>query len=290
MLANYFKLKNHFVNVSLDFFDKFTNFFGLSQKPMMGMVIGSESVVLLELATAFVNENNHDNKSKTIKGLQGKRAEHYYLKSFATEPLGAHAIVDNKILDIASIAETIDKTLVAAKTETTRVAIALPDALIFKRILQVPNHFKEEEILEHIEMDAERYLPPPFEELCFDFKVINPDNCNNSHGLQNNINASTAVSSNTKIKSKTKEVLLVATRIETVETYIEVLELAGLKAAVMDVESIAMERGELFMRDHFSEWVDHALSSWIDPVKIKKECPNFQCALGVALRTFDKKF
>ncbi|MED5659212.1 pilus assembly protein PilM, partial [Enterobacter hormaechei] len=71
-----------------------------------------------------------------------------------------------------------------------------------------------------IRMDAEQYIPFPLDEVSLDFEVLADRLAN-----PNRVN-----------------VLLVATRTENVDSRVEVLELAGLKAKIAEVESYAMER------------------------------------------------
>jgi type IV pilus assembly protein PilM len=100
------------------------------------------------------------------------------------------------------------------------VAIAVPTSMVINKIIEMDADMTDDEREVQIRMDAEQYIPFPLDEVSLDFEVLADRLAN-----PNRVN-----------------VLLVATRTENVDSRVEVLELAGLKAKIAEVESYAMER------------------------------------------------
>jgi len=100
------------------------------------------------------------------------------------------------------------------------IALAVAGASVVTRTIQINREFNDAEIVEQIEIEADRYIPYPLEEVYYDFEVmgVSPKNAD------------------------LMDVLLSAARIETVDMRVAVAEEAGLKATVIDVETLAMER------------------------------------------------
>ncbi len=98
-------------------------------------------------------------------------------------------------------------------------AIAIGGATVITKTLQIPAGLSDHECEEQVGLAAAHYIPFPMEEVAWDFELAGP--VPGEAGMQ--------------------EVLLVATRRENVEHRQAVLELAGLKAYIVDSESFALE-------------------------------------------------
>ena len=102
-------------------------------------------------------------------------------------------------------------------TSTRSVAIALPTSHVITKKIIVAAGLREQELELQVESEANQYIPFALEEVNLDFQIVGP-----------------APSSPDEI-----EVLIAASRKEKVEDRVAVVESAGLKAVVMDVESYA---------------------------------------------------
>ena len=139
------------------------------------------------------------------------------LERCAIEPLERGWIVDGNIEKFDEVAEAVRRVVKKSGTRTKNVALALPpSAVITKRII-LPGGLSDLELEVQVESEANQYIPFALEEVNLDFQIVGP-----------------APSSPDET-----EVLIAASRKEKVEDRIAVVESAGLKAVVMDVESYA---------------------------------------------------
>lgn len=168
------------------------------QDRMLGIDISATSVKLLEISQA-------DSK--------------FRVESYAVTPLPNGAVIEKTIKDTDAVMEGVLSTLRKSGTKSKKAAIAVADSSVITKTLQLPDTLSEEEMEEHIHIEADKYIPYPLEEVRLDFDLIGPAK---NEGYV--------------------DVLLVASRAEHVTTRVEVLRRAGVEAKVVDVESYAMER------------------------------------------------
>ena len=83
----------------------------------------------------------------------------------------------------------------------------------------MPASLSDQDLESQIQLEADQYIPYPLEEVNIDFEVIGPSEKN----------------------PDLVDVLLAASRSENVDDRVAALELAGLTAAIVDVEAYAME-------------------------------------------------
>jgi len=129
-------------------------------------------------------------------------------------------VVEKSILNPEAVGDALERVVNLANPHTTNVAIAVPTSMVINKIIEMDADMTDDEREVQIRMDAEQYIPFPLDEVSLDFEVLADRLAN-----PNRVN-----------------VLLVATRTENVDSRVEVLELAGLKAKIAEVESYAMER------------------------------------------------
>lgn len=173
--------------------------FNPSNRPLIGLDISSSSVKMVEL-------------SRADKG--GMKVERY-----AIEPLPRDAVVDGKIVNIETIADTIGKVWRRMGTKAKLVAMALPTAAVITKKIILPAGLREQDMEIQVESEANQYIPFALEEVNLDFQVIGP-----------------APSGGDEV-----EVMLAASRKEMVEDRVACAQAAGLKAWVMDVEAFAAQ-------------------------------------------------
>ena len=142
----------------------------------------------------------------------------YRVERYTIEVLPRDAVADGNIVNLEAAADSVRRAWKKMATSTRQVAIALPASHVITKKIIVPAGLREEELELQVESEANQYIPFPLEEVNLDFQVVGP-----------------AVSSPDEI-----EVLIAASRKEKVEDRVAVVESAGLKPVVMDVESYAV--------------------------------------------------
>ena len=142
----------------------------------------------------------------------------YRVERYTIEVLPRDAVADGNIVNLEATAETVRRAWKKLATSTRLVAIALPASHVITKKIVVPAGQREEELELQVESEANQYIPFPLDEVNLDFQVVGP-----------------AASSPDEI-----EVLIAASRKEKVEDRVAVVESAGLKPVVMDVESYAV--------------------------------------------------
>ena len=162
-----------------------------------------------------------DLSSSSVKmvelGSDGKKG--YRVERYTTEILPRDAVADGNIVNLEASAETVRRAWKKLGASTRDVAIALPASHVITKKIIVPAGQRESELEVLVESEANQYIPFALEEVNLDFQIIGP-----------------APSSPDEI-----EVLIAASRKEKVEDRVAVVESAGLKPVVMDVESYALQ-------------------------------------------------
>lgn len=161
-----------------------------------------------------------DISSTAVKLLELKRqGSRYRVESYAVEPLPPNAVVEKVITDETAVANAIRAAVKRSGTKLKQAAAAVPASLAISKTIAMPANLDDREMAAQIALQADQHVPYPLEELNFDFQVLGPSEHNPDE----------------------VDVLLVASRSENVDARVAVLEAAGLKPRVIDVESYAME-------------------------------------------------
>ena len=175
--------------------------FGRKKAPLLGVDIGSTAVKLIELSQAGAGS-----------------AHTYQVESCALETLPPGAIAERKIADPQLVGEAIRKAVARSGTRAKAAAVAMPGAAAITKVITLPAGLADEEMENQITMDADQYIPYPLEEVDIDFTVLGPS-----------------------VNPGEVDVLLAAARHEIAINLIIALEIAGLKASIIDVEPYALE-------------------------------------------------
>lgn len=141
----------------------------------------------------------------------------YRVERYAIEPLPREAVVDGNIANMDAAAEALQRAWRRSGSRIKNVAMALPSALVITKKVIVPAGQREEDLELQVESEANQYIPFALDEVNLDFQVLGPapsgpEEC---------------------------EVLIAASRKDKVEDRVAVAQAAGLKATIMDVESLA---------------------------------------------------
>lgn len=161
-----------------------------------------------------------DISSTAIKLLElGKSGDRLRVESYAVEPLPANSVIEKNIADVEAVGEAIKRAVKRSASRTKFAAVAVAGSAVITKIIAMPASLSEDEMEQQIQMEADQYIPYPLEEVNLDFEVIGPSE-NDPERI---------------------DVLLAASRSENVDIRIAAIELAGLKAKIVDVEAYAME-------------------------------------------------
>jgi len=161
-----------------------------------------------------------DISSTAIKLLElGQSGDRYRVESYAVEPLPANSVIEKNIADVEAVGEAIKRAVKRSASRTKLASVAVAGSAVITKIIAMPASLTEDDMEQQIELEADQYIPYPLEEVNLDFEVIGPSE-NDPERI---------------------DVLLAASRSENVDIRIAAIELAGLKAKIVDVEAYAME-------------------------------------------------
>lgn len=142
-----------------------------------------------------------------------------YLQGFSNVPMPKGLMQADQFLDIKKLSEFLKLSLSNAKTgkfTTNRVVISVPESKSFVRVMEMP--LMEEDKAEYaIMFEAEAYIPMPMDQVYFDWQILSR-------------------------KEKTMEVLLIASPKEYVDTFMRIVEGAGLKLCGIEAEAQSVAR------------------------------------------------
>ncbi len=139
------------------------------------------------------------------------------LERCASEPLPRGAVADGNIENMEQVVEAVRRLVKKSGTRAKHVALGMPPASVITKKIVLPAGMTEEQLEVQVESEAAQYIPFALDEVSLDFDVIGPV-ANSTEDL---------------------EVMLAAARREKVEDRVAIVEMAGMKASVMDIESYA---------------------------------------------------
>jgi type IV pilus assembly protein PilM len=176
--------------------------FRSKKQAMLGLDISSTAVKLLELTKS-----------------SGQTGSRYRVESYAVEPLPANTMVEKNIADVDAVGQSIRKVIERSGTRARQAAVAVSGSAVITKVITMPASLSNQEMESQIQLEADQYIPYPLEEVNIDFEVLGVSEKN----------------------PEMVDVLLAASRSENVDDRVAALEIAGLTAAVVDVEAYAME-------------------------------------------------
>jgi type IV pilus assembly protein PilM len=139
------------------------------------------------------------------------------LERCASEPLPRGAVADGNIENLEQVVEAVRRLVKKSGTRAKHVALGMPPASVITKKIVLPAGMSEEQLEVQVESEAAQYIPFALDEVSLDFDVIGP--------------VSSSIDD--------IEVMLAAARREKVEDRVAIVESAGMKASVMDIESYA---------------------------------------------------
>ena len=168
-------------------------------KTKLGIDIGSHSIKLVELG--------RDGQSDVLVSIG----------SIATPP---KALSSTLQADQQAVSEAIKQLVKQANVKTRDVIIALPESLVFTRVIEVPQ-LSERELSSAIHWEAEQYVPLPLDQVNLDFTILR-----DSRDTQ----------------TSKMEVLLVASPKSLIDKYLKILDQADLNPVAAETEIISASR------------------------------------------------
>lgn len=191
---------------------KITNFY--HDKPLFGLDIGHGSLKVMQL---------DEKPSKAGSKHHVPRVIGYGAANFDKAALEDGVVVQPEV--IAKAMNDLFKNHLVGDITTRRAAIAIPAYRTFTRSLQLPQ-IKSSEFQNAVELEAEQYISLPLDELYLDYDIIKQ----NDDGV---------------------ELLVVAVPRAIVDSYLELAQITGLEAIL--IEPTLSSSGRLFSIDDTSD-------------------------------------
>lgn len=159
-----------------------------------------------------------DISSAAVKLVElSKAGGRYRVEGYAVVPLPPDAVVDRAIANVEVVGAAVESAIKQSGTKLKHAAVAVAGSSVITKVIAMPASLHDDELEQQIQLEADQYIPYSLEEVSLDFQVLGPSEKN----------------------PQLVDVLLAASRKENVEDRVAAIELAGLKAAIVDVESYA---------------------------------------------------
>lgn len=152
-----------------------------------------------------------------------KQGQNFKLSKYCSSEIPEGVFEEGKIVDPLALAERIQELLKEYKIKSRRVATAVPMREAIIRIIPLPAELDEQELREVVlNHEASLYLPFPREEVDLDYQKLGY--FEDEDGIE-------------KV-----QVLLVATKKEITDSYLETFRQAALEVDVLEINSFALIR------------------------------------------------
>jgi type IV pilus assembly protein PilM len=157
--------------------------------------------------------------STSVRLLQlSSHGSGYRIDHFAIEALNEGVVVDKAVRDVEAASNAISRALRASGTRAKSCAIAVSGSAVFTKIISLPADLAAADIESQVQIEANQYIPYPLDEVSLDFEVLGPSARN----------------------ADLMDILLAASKSENIESRQDAIDVAGLKAKVVDVEAFAI--------------------------------------------------
>ncbi|MCK2126679.1 pilus assembly protein PilM [Thauera aromatica] len=162
-----------------------------------------------------------DISSSSVKlvELSGTDKDAYKVERYVIEPLPRDTVADGNIVKLEPLGEALKRALRRFGPGIRNVAVALPSSSVITKKIVLPEGLREAEMEFAVEAEANQYIPFALDEVNLDFQVIGP-----APGAPGEV-----------------EVMIAASRKDKVEDRVAAAQAAGLRAVIVDVESLAIE-------------------------------------------------
>lgn len=151
-----------------------------------------------------------------------KQGHNYKISQLTSSSLPEGIFEEGRIADPEALATSIQDLLFENKIQARRVATAVPMRESLIRLIPLPAELNDEELRAQIEQEVSWCLPYPREEVDLDYQKLG--SFQDEDGIE-------------KV-----QILLVATRKEVTDSYLQTFQQAGLEVDVLDINSFALIR------------------------------------------------
>ena len=141
----------------------------------------------------------------------------YRIERYAIEPLPKDSVLEGNVNNLDAVSDALKRCHKRLGSNIKNLAMALPNAAVISKKILVPAGQTEEDLELQVQTEANQYIPFALDEVNLDFQVLGP-----------------APNSPEDV-----EVLIAASRKDRVQDRQGLAEAAGLKPAVLDIESHA---------------------------------------------------
>jgi len=141
------------------------------------------------------------------------------VKTFSRIILEPGIIENGLILDKRKLTKKLKELVAKAKIKTNQVILSLPESKVFIHVFKISKDLKKTKLKDAIAFEAPKVIPLNQEEIYWDCQIIS-----------------------SLVKSTQQSVLYIAVFKNIIDTYVEVLNSAGLKPVVFEIESLALAR------------------------------------------------
>jgi len=184
-----------------------------------------------------------DISSSSVKLLElSKQGGRYRVESYAVEPLPADAVIEKNITNVEAVGEVLKRVVGKSRTSVKQAAVAVSGSAVITKVIEMDGGLNEFEMEDQIGLEADQYIPYPLDEVALDFEVQGPSETNPD-----------------KV-----EVLIAACRKENVDVREDVLEIAGLKTSIVDVEANALERSYSLIEEQLDSQGEELVVAVVD--------------------------
>jgi type IV pilus assembly protein PilM len=147
-----------------------------------------------------------------------QKGKTYELISFGVQPLPPEAIVEGAIMDSSAVSEAIDILFVNNNVKKSEVATSVSGGSVIVKKISLPA-MSEDELSESIRWEAEQYIPFPIDEVNLDHKTLR----------------------GSAAEGGMMDIILVAVKKDMIGFYANVINQAGKRPMVVDVDAFAVQ-------------------------------------------------
>lgn len=182
-----------------------------------------------------------DISSSSVKVVYLERkGENLYLEDYGIEQVFSEINPKNRV---EILSEALEKAISKTSINSDLAAIAMPSSQAFTKVIQMDAELNDQEVGEELQLEAERYIPYPLSDVMLDYQVMGPSARNPA----------------------LNDVLLAVAKTDKVDEYLSVVESAGLRGTIIDIDSFAKSRAFSLVSDQL---VDHGKNKVVALVDI----------------------
>lgn len=179
----------------------------------------------------------------SVKALELTKSDKgFHVENFAITQLASGTVSEHIVKNPTALTQAMLQLVNKIKPARKYVAIAIPDSLAITKIIQLDALLSENDIEEQVAIEAEKYIPYPLQEINLDFTIVGPASQSKQH----------------------LDILLAATRTETIMPIIGALREVNLHVKVVDIQAYAIERASQLLKHQLPQQGLHKIVAIVD--------------------------